>query len=488
MTGRAIVLTLAFAFVTGGAGPVEAQSAADLLKAPVVKRRLEIRQASAPGDPAKIVFWIIRDDNAPEVLTSGTTLVTPRNLGIYIDRFNPLRIQVGAEVEDRVDETSAKISELMASIAGIPGIVVPKKDQKLDTPATSLPVPALFGLPLAAAAADDPCLPRVNRFFEIMDLLDKYLTQPDAEPAKLKAAVVAWQDNIDTVGGAQGVLKTRAAIGEAALKFKKTAESALPIIDEIEKHLETPVTDACGWLVFRGYQVIQRTEPRSRVTRLLSLAGALSSLADGLKTFENGFWEGRSYMVAAVTAETGKVKKVTLKVAPIEIQTGDASVATKVGKAESTVMEFRRESFLVPEVGAGWVVSNLAKPKYGTAVDPVSGKTIVTATGTEDKSFDAALVMNFLMRTNSGPVVPMLQIGTAVDKDVPTILAGGGLRILGAKGVALGGGWALAWARELDPAKLKPGDPVTGTSQIEESLKHKFQGFKHWYFTIQYNF
>ena len=82
----------------------------------------------------------------------------------------------------------------------------------------------------------------------------------------------------------------------------------------------------------------------------------------------------------------------------------------------------------------------------------------------------------------------MFQIGAATSKDLPAILVGGGLRLFGlGKGdVAIGGGAMFAWFKDLQ--KLKVGDVVTGTTQIDTDLGYSSRPKLGGYFAIQYKF
>jgi len=98
-------------------------------------------------------------------------------------------------------------------------------------------------------------------------------------------------------------------------------------------------------------------------------------------------------------------------------------------------------------------------------------------------------MVNFVCRCGAGPYFePMFQVGVAASKDVPAALFGGGLRLfsLGKGDVAVGGGLALAWVKDL--SHLKPGDVVTGTKDIEQDLSFDHAPRARPYFTIQYKF
>ena len=82
----------------------------------------------------------------------------------------------------------------------------------------------------------------------------------------------------------------------------------------------------------------------------------------------------------------------------------------------------------------------------------------------------------------------MLQVGSAVSKDTPALLLGGGLKLfsLGKGAFAIGGGAMIAWVKDLQT--LKPGSVVTGTKDIEADLGFSSTPRIRGYLTLQYKF
>jgi hypothetical protein len=71
---------------------------------------------------------------------------------------------------------------------------------------------------------------------------------------------------------------------------------------------------------------------------------------------------------------------------------------------------------------------------------------------------------------------------------LPAALIGAGIRLfgLGAGDVAIGGGAMFGWVKDLQ--KLKVGDVVAGTKDIESDLGYRATPEKGGYFVIQYKF
>lgn len=71
---------------------------------------------------------------------------------------------------------------------------------------------------------------------------------------------------------------------------------------------------------------------------------------------------------------------------------------------------------------------------------------------------------------------------------MPTLLTGFGVRsnINGIKRLAISGGVAMTWVKELD--ELKVGDKITGTDDIDKDYKFSSAPKFSPYVTLQYNF
>ena len=83
----------------------------------------------------------------------------------------------------------------------------------------------------------------------------------------------------------------------------------------------------------------------------------------------------------------------------------------------------------------------------------------------------------------------MLQIGASTSKDLPAILTGVGLRLFGIAGkgdISIGGGAMFGWAKDLQ--KLKVGDVITGTKDIDADLGYAGTPHVKAYFSILYKF
>jgi hypothetical protein len=83
----------------------------------------------------------------------------------------------------------------------------------------------------------------------------------------------------------------------------------------------------------------------------------------------------------------------------------------------------------------------------------------------------------------------MFQIGASTSKDMPAILVGGGVRIVGTtKGnFTLGAGFAVPWAKQLKHG-ITPGTVIDGTAELDKNLEWRLVSGAHAYVNIQYVF
>lgn len=202
---------------------------------------------------------------------------------------------------------------------------------------------------------------------------------------------------------------------------------------------------------------------------------------DGLKWFQ---------VPDGIPATQGKISVYTITVSEGGYGLSDqneivAETPKEIIKRTFKVRKFQR---FVPEVSAGTVYTFFDYPKYGTSKD-ASGNLIVADAGKKNiNNLKYTAMINYNFFTTNSPVHFFWQIGVGVNSEVPTLLTGIGIRanFAGIRRLALAGGLAFSWIKNLD--KLKIGDQVTGTSDIEKDLKYEFNKKKPLYVGLQYNF
>jgi hypothetical protein len=178
----------------------------------------------------------------------------------------------------------------------------------------------------------------------------------------------------------------------------------------------------------------------------------------------------------SITFQEGKISnyKVIINDAGYSLVDNEI-VAHKEEEKVSIVLNVRKFQRFIPEVSAGVAYLNLSFPKYGTTTD-ASGKQIVSEAGEDNvRKINFTSMINWNYFANDTHINPFIQIGIGANAGYPSFLSGVGLRFHGLPNVpafAFSCGLASTWVQSLD--KLKVGDVVTGTADLEKDLKYKF--------------
>jgi len=139
------------------------------------------------------------------------------------------------------------------------------------------------------------------------------------------------------------------------------------------------------------------------------------------------------------------------------------------------VIKFQR---FITEVTPGIAYTFLEFPKYSVSTDG-SGKQTVVDAGAENfkrMAFSAMANFNYFI-PDADNWNPFLQIGIGSNTDYPAFFTGGGFRFnLGSgavKALSISGGLVSTWIKQLN--KLKPGQEVSGSAELEKDLTHEFR-------------
>lgn len=151
-------------------------------------------------------------------------------------------------------------------------------------------------------------------------------------------------------------------------------------------------------------------------------------------------------------------------------------------------IKIRRFQRFVPEVSVGTAYTRFTYNTFGTTTNSDGKMVVAQPTENTMRNLKFTTMINFNYYISHSQIHPLWQIGIGVNSDAPTLLTGLGLRlnINGVKRMALTGGIAMTWLKELD--KLKVGDKVSGTDDINKDLKYQFSWPPKPYIGIQYNF
>lgn len=184
-------------------------------------------------------------------------------------------------------------------------------------------------------------------------------------------------------------------------------------------------------------------------------------------------------------------REVNFSSDPPEVKDLDDKINTKI-----RIRAYRR---LIPEFSIGTYYSTLSYDLYNAkTVSRVSSNSLVdtitkvdSTIGKDKNPMVLAGMLNLTLNNYSGEAHPVFQFGVGTGKGRPSILLGGGIRFRRANPLVISLGIIWAWKKELN--KLKPGQNISGQSEIDNDLKYQglvepFRNAPQFYAGLQYAF
>jgi hypothetical protein len=191
-----------------------------------------------------------------------------------------------------------------------------------------------------------------------------------------------------------------------------------------------------------------------------------------------------------IPSKEGKISNfsITIKESGHDLSVKNEIVSNEpkdVLKRTMKIMKFQR---FIPEVSVGTVFTFYKYNSYGTTSDSTGQQYIATPTENTVKNINITAMINWNLFCSNSPIHPLIQTGVGINSGIPSFLVGGGLRFSNnsKNRIRITGGLAMTWIKELD--KLKVGDKVPGTADIDEDLKYSSSPKFSPYVGLQYNF
>jgi hypothetical protein len=485
-TTSRVLPALTLIAAVGVCTPLDAQTR-EFLDAPTVKSQLRV----AWNATTKKMAYAIDDSTDFLDLPDNKLFLTRSSIFITYYQINPLRVQATASATVVDDPAQGTIVKLIEAITGVATLVGSRAASLAAAGAATL---LIMEQPMQACPRLDVAQSRISGLAEA-------LYGAKTTPAAIRDEIGGWVQAIDSgyaanLDGSAAVAAGVTRISEFVAGIDSAIASATTAIRQIEKEAATQPTagDACSVAVNTAYQLALLTNPRARLEQLQALKSAARDLQAALTrsyvSNHEGWIDRVNYKIGPEVRPTAdKQRDVVVKVASVSFDVGGTAAVSfsllsrEVGSAAFTV---RRYSPLAVEIGTGAVFAFLKQPEYGTSTN-AQGQTIVTRIPASQFNVTASVLVNFVCRWSAGPfTAPMFQVGASASKQAPALLAGGGLRLfsVGKGDAAIGAGVMVGWVRDLQ--KLKEGDVVGGTADIEadKSFALRTSG----YVVIQYNF
>lgn len=475
-TYSAIALTCAIAMTASG-------QTREFLDAPVVNSAIPVRW-DATG---KALQWLDRKAD-PTQFGSNDLFVSKGAISVTYPMMNPLLVRGSASAAAVADPSVAIIGKLFDALSTVVTTVAPPPPAAAAAFSMQNTNP-MQEIPLAPCEATGSVAQNLSRLWQQM-------YGPDAGP-KPTEQVQRWIKGIDDglkLGpGFEAVQNAADQIGRDAEGVGNRIAAIKGTLDRIHTCAQSGNSTDLG--VYLDADLSQGHN-NTMLQQLTALKNTMTQLQTELhQTFaDRARWVGPERKdfrmnTADILPTLEKMQNVTVKLVSFNADVDPSTGALKIGTPDAITVTFRlrRYSFLTPEIGAGAVFGTITKPNYGTDKN-AAGQTVVAKTANSSLSISPSLMVNFVCHCSAGPLAPMAQIGTSVSKDLPGILLGGGLRLFGlGKGdISLSGGAMFAWVKDLQ--KLKPGDVVNGTADINADLGYTSKPKTGKYFAILYKF
>jgi hypothetical protein len=204
---------------------------------------------------------------------------------------------------------------------------------------------------------------------------------------------------------------------------------------------------------------------------------------------QNGVYKNISYN-EDIYADYKTIRTVSLTLKKFEIVSSledieaEGFLKTKTeSKRNFKVVRFRRTW---SEASAGLFYSNIEYLQYST--EEVGGALVVAEPTEKTTRALVGLFYNQIFNLKTYPLFPLFQLGVASGRSYPTILAGGGVRIISkdSRRFSITGGVALSFIQDLD--KLSVGSTVKGQAEIDEDIKYKLTDKPGFYLGLAWKF
>ena len=294
--------------------------------------------------------------------------------------------------------------------------------------------------------------------------------------------------------------ETKDSIASIALQISKIDKhfqsiqlSIKDVKEEIKKYDCTVPESYIAKYVFNGVLDKLSAANNEQKKRLDNLTAVFNLVKKAQQTAsKGGYASGLSWCFQLNNAlpADGKISiyDVSLKETGYKLSDDQEIVAAATKDKLKKTLRIREFNRFIPEVYVGTAFTFIKYNTYGTVTDATGQQFIGTPTENRLRNFNVVTMINFNYFIEKSDLHPFFQIGAGINTGIPAFLTGAGIRINsnGLKRLAVSGGIAMTWIKELD--KLKVGDKISGTDDIEKDLQYQFTWPPKPYIALQYKF
>ena len=191
-----------------------------------------------------------------------------------------------------------------------------------------------------------------------------------------------------------------------------------------------------------------------------------------------------------IPSSEGKISLYTIKIKEngYKISDNEEIVGTEAKDITGKTLRIRKFQRFIPEVSVGMIFTFYKYNTYGTTSDSTGQQYVAQPTVNKLENLNISAMINWNLFCQNSNIHPLIQTGVGVNSGMPSFLVGAGLRFSNnsTNRMRITGGLAMTWIKELD--KLKVGDKVLGTADIDNDLKYSISPKLSPYIGLQYNF
>ncbi|MES2478016.1 MAG: hypothetical protein V4561_02960 [Bacteroidota bacterium] len=483
-------LLLAFTLLFGFQ-QMYAQTAADVLEKGIVIKSgkmllLRYRDSTLKYDLVRS----LQDQNRPPDYTnlrdSTFFLAVKRDINVFIRPLNPLNYSINTENKVYIDPINEAAATAMGKI--IDAISQKQEGADLNSKNSS---PFREQSPLKSASKKTQSkLDSLNTLLKGIDSMVVKTQKPEIIDAFKKLKGLTFESENKTK---DEIEKIRLDID----KIKKHFEDFSQLIQNVKEKTETFPAEPVDEFIFKRIltlivkditvTMLEQKKRYDNLEKIYTLVyntyekASIGGGDDGLR------W---SLPLKEIPSEEGKISAytITIKESGYKLSDEQEIVSIESKSVLDRAVIVRKFQRFVPEVSVGTAFTFFKFNTYGTTSDSTGQQYVGSAQENTLRNLNIATMVNFNYYIPNSTIHPLFQLGLGVNSEMPTLLAGFGIRsnINGIRRLAISGGIAMTWSKELD--KLKVGDKISGTDDINKDLKPQFSWPPKPYIGLQYNF
>lgn len=403
-------------------------------------------------------------------------LVRKNAINVYLRPLNPLNYTYNTETKVIVDPITQTAEIAFAEIIGVLDEV---KDPKKSVP------------PAAA-----PGTPKPNcEEYDNLKVEMKGIQQKLSDSKKDDISAIFKELKSLTFTDENSTIKALNKVKEEIKKIENHFKEIEQIISKAKSKVDSlPCTNPAPFILKYTFNSILKdfsTTLKEQKKRLTNLNSAYKLVKDMQE--EASIGGGTNQLnwcipLNEVPSNDGKISVYTVTINESGYKLSESNEIVSIESKETTKKSLRVRKFqrFVPEVSIGTAFTFFKYNTYGTTSDSLGVQYVASPTENLVRNINISTMINFNYYIHNSPIHPLYQLGVGINSGIPTLMTGTGLRIrTGQRRIAITGGLAMTWVKELD--ELTVGDKISGTDEIDKDLTFQFAK-PTGYIGIQYNF